>query len=199
MFWNLFEVRNVVQFFVLLKDNTFRSLVCAQQLLRSSKHTTARHMDNTQHLLICDELISDMLCKCADMLRVTTSKHLDDCLGRAAQRFQEPLGIHTYVHDFFTTSSLELNCHDNEVRNLPGLRMLDQHVMLIMILLPRHHNIEQSIRIHNVVCPYCEHSLVIRKCCSCDTFHEGGRVTSAQLTFESFCELFRCIQHTSTI
>ena len=93
------ERRHVLQLFVLGEDSTVLSLECLQQLLRSSKHTTARHMDNCQRLPVFDELISDMLCKSADMLRVTTSKHLDDCLGRAAQTFQEPLGIHTYVHD----------------------------------------------------------------------------------------------------
>ena len=189
---------HVLQPFVLWEDNTFLSLECFNQLLRSSKHTTARHMDNCQRLPVFDELISDMLCKSADMPRVTTSKHLDDCLGRAAQTFQEPLGIHTYVHDLVTTSFLALNCHDNKVRNLPGVRIFDQSIVIITIIILRRQQLEHSVRFYLFDCPCFKHSLVIRKCHSFDTFNEGVWVTSPQLTSVSLCELFLCIQHTST-
>ena len=155
-------------------------------------------MDNSHRIFVFDELLSDILWKFLDMMIVTTSKYLDDWLARNAQTIKEPRGIRTYVHDDLTLLSLLRNCLDNKVRNLPGVRILDQITVFITIIILRRQQKEHSVRIYLFDCPCFEHSLVIRKCHSFDTSNEGVRVTRPQLTLESFCELFLCIQHTST-
>ena len=120
---------------------------------------------------------------------VTTSKYLDDCLARNAQTIKEPRGIRTYVHDDLTLLSLLRNCLDNKVRNLPGLRISDQNIIIIMLVIIRLHHSVHSVRVYNLECPCFEHILVIKKCHTLDTFYEGVLVTSPQLTLISFSEL----------
>ena len=81
------------------------------------------------------------------MIIVTTSKYLDDWLARLAQTIKELLGIRTYVHDVVTLLSLVRNCLDNKVRNLPGLRIFDQNIIIIMPIILRQHHCVQSVRL----------------------------------------------------
>ena len=156
-------------------------------------------MDNSHRIFVFDELLSDILWKFLDMMIVTTSKYLDDCLARNAQTIKEPRGIRTYVHDDLTLLSLLRNCLDNKVRNLPGLRISDQNIIIIMLVIIRLHHSVHSVRVYNLECPCFEHILVIKKCHTLDTFYEGVLVTSPQLTLISFSELIWCIYHTSTV